>query len=232
MRERFRPLEGWSKAVTVALLAVVVVDAFAMWVDVREIELMNRIVDGDVPSLAELEASDDRQAIAGTLLLATFVVATVTFIVWFSRAYRNLEALGATGLRYGKGWAIGAWFVPFLNLVRPKQITNDIWRASDPEAAPDQGIDWREKSVPGFLAVWWGVWIVSISASNLAARLYFRGDDAEDIRNADYLDLVSLGLDGVAAVLAILVASRITRRQSERWLRVGHTLQSQPAVAS
>ena len=214
--ERVLSLEGRSKAAMAALVVVILADVFAIWVDVREIQLMNRIVDGNAPALSELEASDDRQAAAGLILVVTLVAAVVAFIMWFHRAYKNLSALGATGLRYGTGWAIGAWFVPFLNLWRPKQIANDIWRASDPSLRPDQGIDWRERPVPGFLTAWWVVWIVSIYAWSISTRLYFTGEEAEDIRNADYADLASLGLDIVAAVLAIYVVMRMTRRQSDR----------------
>jgi hypothetical protein len=38
-------------------------------------------------------------------------------------------------MRWSAGWAIGAWFVPVLSLVRPKAILNDIWRASDPRVS-------------------------------------------------------------------------------------------------
>jgi hypothetical protein len=112
-----------------------------------------------------------------------------------------------------------------LNLWRPKQIANDIWRASDPAAPPDLGIDWREKPVPGFLTAWWVVWVVSIYAWNVSTRFYFSGDEAEDIRNAGYADLGSLGLDIAAAVLAINVVIRLTRRQSERARRVSEVSQ-------
>ncbi len=186
---------------------------------------MNDVLSGEGADLSALEASDDRQAVAGLILVATLVAATLVFIMWFHRAYKNLSALGATGLRYGTGWAIGAWFVPFLNLWRPKQIANDIWRASDPAAPPDQGIDWREKPVPGFLTAWWVVWVVSIYAWNVSTRFYFSGDEAEDIRNAGYADLGSLGLDIAAAVLAIYVVIRLTRRQSERAGRVSEVSQ-------
>ena len=57
-------------------------------------------------------------------------------IAWTHRLYRNLEPLGFRELRFGSGWAVGGWFVPFLNLVRPKQIVNDIWRAGDPALGP------------------------------------------------------------------------------------------------
>ena len=76
--------------------------------------------------LAELVADQDR-ANAMNAVFAVLVVATgVAFLVWFSRAYRNLDALDLPR-RYGTGWAIGGWFVPFLNFARPKQVADDIW---------------------------------------------------------------------------------------------------------
>jgi hypothetical protein len=63
--EHFQSIEGRAKLVVAALVATIACDVLAMWVDVREIQLMNRIVDGDFPELSELDASDDRQALAG-----------------------------------------------------------------------------------------------------------------------------------------------------------------------
>jgi Domain of unknown function (DUF4328) len=60
----------------------------------------------------------------------------VGFLVWFHRAYTNLPALGIEPLPYATGWTIGAWLVPLLNLVRPKQIMDTIWRGSDPDRPP------------------------------------------------------------------------------------------------
>ena len=52
----------------------------------------------------------------------------MVFIRWLSRAYKNLDVAAPGFRRYGHGWAIGSWFVPFLNLWRPKEIINDIHR--------------------------------------------------------------------------------------------------------
>jgi hypothetical protein len=214
--EGFLTLGGRTKFVIGALVATILIDVFAMSVDVREIQLMNRLLDGDLPSSADLDANDDRQALAGTLLFVSFVVTIVAFVMWFSRAYKNLPALGATDLRFTKGWAIGAWFVPILNLWRPKQIANDIWRASDPAAPADQRNTWREKPAAELLLAWWIVWVVSLYAWNASTRLAFAGDDAGGVRDGDYADIVSLGLDLVAALLAIAVVRRMTDRQSAR----------------
>jgi hypothetical protein len=214
--ERFKPLSTRSKLVIGALAASILCDLFAAWVDVREIRLMNRVLGGDPPALSELTASDDRQALAGGLALVTFIVTIVLFLMWFARAYKNLVALGATDLRFTHGWAVGAWFVPILNLWRPKQIANDIWRASDPALQPTAGASWRERPVSGLLTLWWLAWVVSVYGWNLSTRLYFSGDGADDLRDADYADLVALSLDITAAALAIAVVRKLTERQSAR----------------
>jgi len=216
----FKPLGTRSKW-TIALLAIViVVDAFALFSDIREIQLMNRLIDGDFPSFDELDASDNRQGAAGALELASLIAVVVAFLMWFSRAYKNLASLGASGFRFTPGWAVGAWFVPILNLWRPKQIANDIWRASDPSAPAEQASAWREGAIPAVLTTWWIFWVISGYFGNVTARLAFAGNDATDIRDADYADVGSLVLDAVAAALAIVVVSRMTRRLNERAARV------------
>jgi len=216
VNSEFKPL-GTRAKWTIALLAIVIaVDAFAVFSDIREIQLINRIVLGDLSTLDELDASDTRQGIAGLLELGTLIAIVVAFLMWFSRAYKNLAALGATEFRFTPGWAVGAWFVPVLNLWRPKQIANDIWRASDPAAPPEQGSAWRDMATPAVLTIWWVVWICSGYLGNVTTRLAFEGDKPTDVRDADYADLGALVLDAVAAVLAIVVVRSMTRRLNER----------------
>ena len=82
-------------------------------------------------------------ACAALLQVGLMTVAFGFLIAWTSRLYRNLSALGVGPLRYTEGWAIGAWFIPFFNLVRPKQILDDIWRGS----GPADGEHWRDRAV-------------------------------------------------------------------------------------
>ena len=43
---------------------------------------------------------------------------------------------GGRRLRYRPWWAVGAWLLPVFSLFRPKQVLNDVWRASDPHLPP------------------------------------------------------------------------------------------------
>jgi len=165
------PLATRAKVVVAVFGVTIVVDLFSAWADLRESHLMDRVIAGDLPTLGELTASDHRQAISGALQLAMIVVGAVAFLVWFSPAYKNLTALGADGLRFSSGWAVGAWFVPVLNLWRPKQIADDIWRASDPTEEADQGDVWRNKAVPALLHLWWVLWIIEIGRASCRERV-------------------------------------------------------------
>ena len=76
--------------------------------------------------------------ISGAQLLA-LLAAAVAFIVWLWRARTNVGSYGWTKQRRSRGWAIGAWFVPFVAFWFPFQVTADIWKAEPSEARSATG---------------------------------------------------------------------------------------------
>jgi hypothetical protein len=197
-------------AATLGLTAVALLAGWA------ELSLLGRIVE-DPTSVGpvEADASDQRQRLIGLLQLLVWLGTVVTFLVWFRRAYRNLPALGAESPRFSSGWAVGAWFVPFLNLVRPKQIMDDIWRASDPALPPHAGAAWQQQRVPSLLHWWWAAFI----ASNLLGWVSFRLGDAttpQGLWNASAVTLAGDFLDLPLTILAFQVVAQVTRRQEAR----------------
>jgi Domain of unknown function (DUF4328) len=197
----------------IAIALVGGLDLVELVSDYLEYDLYDRVVAGGEYTQHQLDASDTRQAIVAVVALVAFVLAIVFFLRWFSRAYRNLQAVGGHQ-RYRQGWAIGSWFVPFLNLFRPKQIANDIWRGSDPvthEYTPA-----GTEHVSPLLAWWWGAFLVSSWANNLAGRAFFSGNEPADIRRADGFAMVGDLLELAAAVLCVVVIWSMTRRQEER----------------
>ena len=220
MQVELKPLAGRARWAVIGLVAVIVSDILAIGSDLLEIDLMGRVIDGEDVSMDELGSNDDRQAVFGLLTLGVFVASIVFFLRWFHAAYANLSALGQTTLRFKAGWAIGAWFIPILNLWRPKQIANDIWRGSRPDAPAFHEASWKDEPIPPLLGFWWAAWIVSLYLGNFATRAWFGTDTAEDIRTAGILDSASLATDAIAAILAIFVLRQLTARQAERAERV------------
>jgi Protein kinase domain/Domain of unknown function (DUF4328) len=166
----------------------------------------------------------------GVVQALWFLVSATLFLAWFRRAYANLAPLGARRLRYGRWWAVGAWVLPVLSLFRPKQLLNDIWRASDPGLPPDMGDRWRHRPVSPLLGWWWLAFLASIlvrsittEAVHAAASVMTLGLLPSQLdrfqASADVQVLADL-LTVLAGLLALGVVRRTTMRQEQRAARL------------
>ena len=98
------------------------------------------------------------------------------------------------GRRFGQGWAIGAWFVPFLNLVRPVKIVNDVWVRADGRGAMHP--------ITGY---WWACYLLDSLFGRLASAHL---DDAHSLKSLHSGTVEMLASDAftfVPALLAIAV---------------------------
>jgi hypothetical protein len=206
----YESMRGRERAVVLMLCAVIVIDLVAVASTIAELRLLDRIEAGEAVADAELDDNDQRQMAVGLVQTILLVATAVCFIRWLRLAYRNADVLAPGLRRYGHGWAIGAWFVPVLNLWRPKKIVNDVWRAGDPSGAP------HAARLPALLNLWWAGWILTSVLAQVAARLAFRQDTLEELRTVDAWYIASDATDVVVALLALLVVRRITRRLEAR----------------
>lgn len=212
----FRSIRGRASALLWLLGMGIALSVIAVASDLLEALLLLRIAGAGEWSEAEAISNDIRQGVIGGIQVLLFLVTAIVWLAWFSRAYRNLPALGARNLRFKPGWAIGAWFVPFLNLVRPKAITDDIWRASDPQAPPVQdGLKGRKVSL--VLHLWWALFVISFVLDRILLRWGMVEDQTmEEIRSLNIVTTLSDLLDIPLTILALLIVSKITKRQEQR----------------
>ncbi|HWM12228.1 MAG TPA: DUF4328 domain-containing protein [Solirubrobacteraceae bacterium] len=208
MPEHYIPLRGRVQAVTIVFVLMALLCAAAVWSGWLEAQLMDRLIAGEEVTDADATANDDRQALVGLIQFAVWIASAVVFIRWMHGAYRNVTIVAPTERRYGAGWAIGSWFVPIMNLFRPKQITNDIWRAG--------GRD-EQDAQPGWLLIgWWTFYLLGNFVVNIAARSYTDAESADELRTGTILFMVSDVLSVVGALLAIVVVRRATDRLDEK----------------
>jgi hypothetical protein len=166
-------------------------------------------------------------AVEGIVLLVTALL----WLLWFRRAYWNLLALGAGRLRYTGGWAVWGWLVPLLSLVRPKQLLNDIWRASDPALPVDQDNAWRRRPVPSVLTWWWLVFLASVIARAVTTESFHTlaqvmtfgllGRAIDVIQPTSGIQALADLLTVIAGLLALRVVRMLTDRQQARAERLG-----------
>lgn len=165
--------------------------------------------------LGDVGADENAQITLGGLYTLGFLATVVLFIVWFFKAYKAAQSRGGTGRRWSAGWAVGAWFIPFANLVIPKLVMNEIDRMSNPDAGPPP-IDNRWEGLPRLQTSewWWAVWIASIALTYIAAFT---------LRSDLELSAVASVLTGVAAGLGAVTVQSIGDRlkDPDRTMRHG-----------
>lgn len=148
--------------------------------------------------------------------LATIVV----FLIWLYRVYSNLSPLKARDLEFTPGWAVGWWFIPFANLIKPYQAVAEAWRESDADYSEDLGFLTSSVENPWVFPIWWGSWILGNIFSRIADRAV--GDTVSDAY--PYLLILTSVFSAVAAWAAIWIVRDTTGRQELRFDRLGQRL--------
>ena len=169
----------------------------------------------------------------GAVQAGWFLVTAGLWLAWFRRAYLNLPALGARRLRFRPWWAVGAWLLPVFSLFRPKQVLNDVWRASDPDLPADQADTWRRRPVAELLGWWWLAFLASVLVRSITTEAVHGAADfmllgllperLDRFQASAGMQVVADLLTVVCALLALRVVRRTTARQDERAARVAAT---------
>ena len=144
----------------------------------------------------------------GILVLLIYVVTVVFYLMWLYRAHNNLHAFDPScRTNYSAGWAVGSFFVPFVNLVVPYRAVKEVWQKSGP---PDP---LAEPAPPASFALWWTFWLLACFAGRLSMRLSFNENVAES--TATQVSMLASALSIIAAFFASLVVDAINKKQEE-----------------
>jgi hypothetical protein len=164
------------------------------------------------------DAADDAVATASGVWLVLVLATGIVFIIWMWRAAKNAGFLGRTSPRFGPGWRIGAWFIPFANLVIPVLIVQDLWRATTPGTS--LGAAWRNEPRSALVGWWWALLILGGVLGRATSQ---SGTSLDDVRTQDQTALAGFVVTAGAAVLAIAVVVSLTGRFNEAFRRAAAT---------
>lgn len=143
------------------------------------------------------------------VFLALWAPGAAFIFTWLWQARRNAEALHQGWHRRSRGWVIGGWLCPVLNLWVPLTVVSDVWEASDPETPyyrPELGGSPSTRPV----LWWWSCRFTGILAGSVAVGFAIWGASPRVVYVAV---TVSACLAVVAAMLFIGIIQQITTWQ-------------------
>jgi hypothetical protein len=213
------PLDRWfssERAMGLAasiLIGVVTVTTWATaWSDLYSYQIALKYGD-DPDQLAEADLISGSLGIIAALAL---FAAAVVFVVWLWRVRWNAEMFCRGEHRFTRGWVLGSWICPVVNLWYPKQVVDDIVAASDPRTPPDTT---TLRGIPGTRLVWawWLTWVVGLVSGNVVQRgVLVAATELDQLRTNVVLSVVSALSTTAAAVLAVILIQRIDELQTRR----------------
>lgn len=119
----------------------------------------------NVASTAAAAAIDTGTGTPGTSVMLFNLIAIAQFVVlvtcvvlwcmWKHRAAWNIRSFSDTTFEFTPGWAVGWYFIPLLNLVRPPQAMKEILAWSRPLSEREEVGDLS------MVNLWWTAWIMS-----------------------------------------------------------------------
>lgn len=196
------------------LIAGIVVDVAAMVSGILQHNLLSEAAAGMTISMDVATANDSREQMVGIVQIGALVITAIGWLAWFHRSYDNLNLMGKGNTDYTTGWAVGAWFVPFLNLARPYTMTRETWLRS----ATGNSVEPYDGTVrTPAIGWWWAMWIISA----IAGRVYLAqvrsvehdGSSIDALLDLTVFGMVVDGLGIIVALLALRVVDGIDKRQ-------------------
>lgn len=186
------------------LIAVAVLQIPVILAVLHDRAVLHRFLDGTAV-VDDLQRADDAVTALEHAVLVVALLTGALFVVWMWRLRADAEVLNPSRQQFGRGWVIGAWLIPFGNLVLPYLVTADLARGL---RGPPWAVRGNQPRV-GLIRAWWALWVVSAVGNRLVAA-----DNPQSVGAFDsyvsWLIVTSL-LAVAAAALAVAVVENLTR---------------------
>jgi hypothetical protein len=184
--------------------------------------LFTRIDSGMLASDAELSALDNRGQFIGVAMIVLSLLLAAFTITWLYAARRNAAAYDGGGFRRSRGWTIGGWFCPIVNLWFPYQCMADAWTASTPHRP--SAATYKLVRPSGVILLWWLTLVGSTIASRASSAIFANAETTGAAQMSFWFDYTATALDLAAAASLVYIVITVTSFQRYRFVqaRISH----------
>lgn len=169
------------------------------------------------------------QSLVWSFILIALIALLAAFTLFIHQASSNLRYLRSEGQRFTPGWAVGWFFIPFMNFVQPARVVRELVRASGSAETKDPRA-WQNVNPQGGLlvSVWWTSVVAAILFGPRGISVFFARDSIDDWAGVGRLLVWSDLFQVVPLILTVIVVYRLQRAQEIRHQLV-MSRQSRPA---
>ena len=142
----------------------------------------------------------------------------ITRLYWYYRTMKNVHSFGAKTMT-SPIMAVIWWFIPVFFFWKPYYVTQQIWKASNPEVVLTEGIEWVKTSNSKTIKQWWALFLISIAGAVIVAVIGYTSFDAQyNMQSAEIgepldstLDLLTIPFQAIG-IISIILFIRIIKQ--------------------
>ena len=194
----YKKPESLSRFLVILLVLGALINTIAAFSSYLQYELLVSFREGAEITSQMADANDNRQGVIGLIQSILFVVTAVIFGKWIFRISSNAHSFSSLSQRHSPRWAVGYYFMPFVNLWRPYQALRDAYEAFLDSA--------RGKENNIIFPLWWFAWIVSNIFDNMLFKSSMRAEELDELILSS---LITIASDSFDVFLNIIAASLI-----------------------
>lgn len=204
-----RPNADRARIAIVFLWIALALELVAGISDYLQLQFLHNVQNGIPVSAADADSNDQRQALIALVYLAVYITSLVFFIMWMRRAYYNLHRV-VSNLSFGEGWAAGAWFVPFVNFVRPFRIMKEMAYETE-QLLVRENLTEPKPIRTKIVGMWWAFWLLTNVGANISSRIQLKSDSLDTLVTTTTVDIVL----AVLAIPLTILSVRMVREYAE-----------------
>ena len=123
--------------------------------------------------------------ISGTSAAVISFLIFIVQLVWYYRSTKNIHSFGAKWVT-SPVMAVVWWFIPIFNFWKPYHVTQQIWKASNPEVHLTEGTEWKKSPSSILIKQSWALYLIAIAG--LVVVVIFSGIYTESVMESEQLD--------------------------------------------
>ena len=197
-----------TKYTVFALCALVAMSFVAVISDAMQLDLIGNI---RTITTEAAESNDTRVLVVNLIHFGIILISSILVLVWKYETNKNCRGFGAQGMQFTPGWAVGWQFIPFMNLFRPYQVMQEIWKVStDPLA-------WQNQRGGLLVTWWWASCVVSMligqAYSRAAIKNWSHTQSIQELEQVTSFSIITSCAILVSTLMTIWVISAIHEKQ-------------------
>jgi hypothetical protein len=205
-------LTSWVKGLLwgyVGLLAAMMLSTVLIFVYFEQVESGNS---------GAFDSWDNWDTIFGVLSIISVLLSVPIFvllIIWSYRAHAASESLQPGDRKWGRGWTIGAWFIPLASYILLPLILGEIKKiASATRIGGKADSDWPREPASAPLILWFVFYAFGGVIFWFGVTALDNAWDAGEYRSGLVMTLIGLALIGAASILGVAFVKDVSTKLS------------------